>query len=59
MDRDSLVMEQLAAQRTAALDQLAIRTADLALAQARVKALEAEIDKLKEKGESGGVDAPA
>lgn len=59
MDRDSLVMEQLAAQRTAALDQLAIRTADLVMAEARVKALEAELAKLKEQGDAGGDGAPA
>lgn len=49
MERDSLIMESLAAQRTAALDQLAIRTADLALAQEKVATLERELATLKEK----------
>ena len=46
MDHNSLVMENLAAQRNAALDQLAIRLSDLSLALERISELEKQ---LKEK----------
>lgn len=48
MDHSSLVMDALSQQRNRALDQLAIRSADLAMAEARVKELEEEVAKLKE-----------
>lgn len=46
-NRIDLIMENLAQQRNAALDQLAIRTADLAIASARVTELEKELAALK------------
>jgi len=45
--RTDLILEALAKQRESALDQLAIRTADLAIARARVEALEKELAALK------------
>lgn len=45
--RIDLILENLAQQRNAALDQLAIRTADLAIASARVTELEKELAALK------------
>jgi len=45
--RIDLILENLAQQRNAALDQLAIRTADLAIATARVAELEKELAALK------------
>ncbi len=45
-------MEQLAAQRTAALDQLAIKLADLEIALARVRELEKLLPEAKP--QSGG-----
>lgn len=59
MERDSAIMEALAGQRTAALDQLAIATADLSIALARVRELEAELSQVKSKGASGGECAPS
>lgn len=46
-NRIDLILENLAQQRNAALDQLAIRTADLAIATARVAELEKELAALK------------
>ena len=52
MDRDSRIMEHLAAQRTAALDQLAIRLADLEIALERIRELEKLLPEAKpESGE--------
>ena len=45
--RIDLILENLAQQRNAALDQLAIRTADLTIATARVAELEKELAALK------------
>ena len=45
--RIDLILENLAQQRNAALDQLAIRSADLAIATARVAELEKELAALK------------
>ena len=45
--RTDLILEALAKQRESALDQLAIRTADLALARERVAELEKELAALK------------
>jgi len=45
--RIDLILDNLAQQRNAALDQLAIRTADLALARERVAELEKELAALK------------
>jgi len=45
--RIDLILENLAQQRNAALDQLAIRTADLAIATARVAELGKELAALK------------
>ena len=47
MDRTDLICDTLAQQRNRALDQLAIRTADLAIASARVTELEKELAALK------------
>lgn len=46
-NRIDLILENLAQQRNAALDQLAIRSADLAIATARVAELEKELAALK------------
>lgn len=46
-NRIDLILDNLAQQRNAALDQLAIRTADLAIATARVAELEKELAALK------------
>lgn len=45
--RIDLILDNLAQQRNAALDQLAIRTADLTIATARVAELEKELAALK------------
>lgn len=45
--RIDIILENLAQQRNAALDQLAIRTADLAIATERVAELEKELAALK------------
>jgi len=46
-NRIDLILDNLAQQRNAALDQLAIRTADLTIATARVAELEKELAALK------------
>jgi len=51
MDRPDLIAGNLADQRNHALNGLAVALADLALANERIKALEAEIDALKNKPE--------